>query len=110
MYDERIQTQAETNKQISGLINEAKGDPKKFLPYGPILMNIYNKELIDVNHSALIRSADDAKKGFCEKQCNGKESCLNKCETFYSWAVNYGLTHFHQVHKYAYIPSVNEEE
>jgi len=43
LYDERIQTQAETNTVISGLINEARNDNKKYLPYGPILMNIYNK-------------------------------------------------------------------
>lgn len=43
LYDERIQTQAETNSAISGLIKEARKDPKKYLPYGPILMNIYNK-------------------------------------------------------------------
>lgn len=43
LYDERIQTQAETNQTISNLINEARADQKKYLPYGPILMNIYNQ-------------------------------------------------------------------
>lgn len=56
LYEERIQTQAEINNTISNLINEARDDQKKYLPYGPILMNVYNKETIDVNHSALLRS------------------------------------------------------
>ena len=110
MYQERIETQTETNKAISGLILDARNDPKKYLPYGPILMNVYNKQLIDANTSALISTIEESKRDYCLKKCNGKETCVSPCEKFFTWSVTYALDHFQRVHKYAYAPSINEEE
>jgi hypothetical protein len=91
-------------------MNEARNDPKKFLPYGPPLMNIYSPERIEANRSALYKSIEDEKKSYCYKQCKGKEDCTNKCEIFYSWAYKYGFGHFEALNKYAYIPTINDEE
>jgi hypothetical protein len=108
--EERLQTQAETNQLILGLIDEASKDPKKYLPYGPTLMNLYSKERIEINNSALLRTISDEKKIFCNKQCKGNDECFTKCENFFTWASNYGMSYFHNVHKYAYTPTVSGEE
>lgn len=73
-------------------------------------MNIYNKQLIDANTSALISTIEESKRDYCLKKCNGKDSCNSVCEKFFTWSVTYALDHFQKVHKYAYAPTINEEE
>lgn len=43
LYSERLEQQDETNKQIAALIVQAKQDQNKYVPYGPILMNVYGQ-------------------------------------------------------------------
>jgi hypothetical protein len=69
-------------------------------------MNLYSKDRIDVNDSALLMTISDEKKNFCNKKCKETNECLNKCENFFTWASNYGMNYFQAVHKYGYTPTV----
>ena len=62
-------------------------------------MNIYDKSKIDAHNSSLLSNIKYSRKNFCEQRCNGKDSCMTPCETFFDFAVSYGLDHFQKVHK-----------